>query len=359
MRHRGGLSQAEALQWQAWLQADARHAAAWEDMQHTFDTLRRLPQSQASEMSPPARRAPSSQCGVTLHRRGSWWASARGRWRAGGARAIATACVALLLGYAWIGWHSLYQAPVFERSFATARGQLIAVSLPDARDGSSAFGSELSLDAATRLQVQLYRDRREVRLIEGQALFSVAPDEQRPFHVLAGGLRITVVGTRFSVRHIPAGPGGAPTEIAVQEGRVRVAAIDRAQQVLSAGSHGNDGAAPPPELELTAGQHVTADAAGRLGAVTTVADHQIAPWRDGRIYFDQTPLAQAIAEFERYGRTGLVVHDPGVAALPVGGSYQLSQWQHFVQTLPQVLPVRLVHRGEVTEVVARQGRAGR
>ena len=43
-----------------------------------------------------------------------------------------------------------------------------------------------------------------------------------------------------------------------------------------------------------------------------------------------------------------------MAALPVGGSYSLRQWQRFAEALPQALPVRLVRRGDVTEVVARK-----
>ena len=67
---------------------------------------------------------------------------------------------------------------------------------------------------------------------------------------------------------------------------------------------------------------------------------------------DPAELADAIAEFERYGSTGLMVRDPVVAALPVGGSFSLGQHQQFVKVLPQLLPVRLVRRGELTEVVA-------
>lgn len=51
--------------------------------------------------------------------------------------------------------------------------------------------------------------------------------------------------------------------------------------------------------------------------------------------------------------TGLVKRALAVAALPVGGSYSLNQWQRFAETLPQVLPVRLVRRGEVTEARVR------
>jgi transmembrane sensor len=64
-------------------------------------------------------------------------------------------------------------------------------------------------------------------------------------------------------------------------------------------------------------------------------------------------LAQALAEFERYGPTGIVVRDPAVASLPVGGSYGVLQVQRFADSLPQTLPVRLVRRGDVLEVVAR------
>src|SRR5690606_28651471 len=140
-----------------------------------------------------------------------------------------------------------------------------------------------------------------------------------------------------------------------EEGRVRVEnRKPRADRSESSEEEAAVGAVPPsPAVELTAGQTVVADAQGHIGAVGTLTAGAIAPWRDKRISFDQTPLSQAIAEFERYGHTGLVVLDPAVGALPVGGSYSLRQWQHFAETLPQVLPVRLVHKGEVTEVVAQ------
>jgi transmembrane sensor len=167
-----------------------------------------------------------------------------------------------------------------------------------------------------------------------------------------------VVGTRFSVQHTGTGLDAGQTVVAVEEGRVRVERrrsgtsgsddFQATQDVASSTDMSSD-----QPVELTAGQTVVADAQGHIGPVAALAANGVAPWRDGRLSFDQTPLAQAIAEFDRYGRTGLVVRDPAVAALPVGGSYSLQQWQRFAETLPQVLPVRLVRRGEVTEVVAR------
>jgi len=181
-------------------------------------------------------------------------------------------------------------------------------------------------------------------LHEGQALFSVALNTQRPFHVLAGGVRVTVIGTRFSVRHTHTGLTADETRVVVEEGRVRVARhIGTDADALVLG----DGEA----VTLAAGESMVADGQGRLGIVAAVPSGSAAPWRDGRVNFDNTPLAQALAEFERYGATGVVVRDPAVAALPVGGSFQWRRFDAFLASLPRQLPVRLERRDDETEVV--------
>ncbi|MET0311910.1 MAG: FecR domain-containing protein, partial [Burkholderiaceae bacterium] len=231
--------------------------------------------------------------------------------------------------------------PTFEQAFSTGRGQQRVVTLPD----DALAGSSLQLDTATQLHATLFRDRREVRLEDGQAMFTVHADPKRPFHVRAGSLRITVVGTRFSVRHTASGIDAGKTVVSVEEGQVRVVRVG-----TEAGPSPGQAAAP---VELTAGLMLVAAREGTLGRPVAVAPAAVAQWRSGRIAFDHTPLRDALAEFERYGRTGLVVNDPAVAALPVGGSYNLRQFQQFARTLPEVLPVRLVPAGDSLEIVAR------
>ncbi|MFC7208495.1 FecR family protein [Comamonas endophytica] len=232
--------------------------------------------------------------------------------------------LALTGGGSYMAWDHWQRQPVFAQNFETLRGQQLNVQLPD--------GSQLRLDTATRVEVLLYRQRREVRLPEGQVAFAVQGDGTRPFDVLAGDTRVTVVGTRFSVRNTV----GSPVSVAVEEGRVRVAAAsdpDAAAAVL-----------------LTAGQQFVGGAAGTVGAV---AASGIAPWRDGRITLDNLPLSRALAEFERYGPTRMVVHDPAVAALRVSGTFDPRHLENFRRSLPQVLPVRLQEHGGQTEIVAR------
>jgi len=232
-----------------------------------------------------------------------------------------------------VGWHQWQQQPTFTSSHLTPRGQARTITLPD--------GTALSLDADTQAQVTLYRDRREVRITQGQILFAVAPDSARPFHVLAGPARVTVGGTRFSVRYRATGMEAGSVQVAVQEGHVRVA-----------GAQGTAAADAAPAA-LVAGQALSVSPAGVLGPVAAVAPGSIALWRKGLIRFENTPLADALAELERYGPTGLVVHDPAVAALRIGGTYQASRPAEFARMLAQILPVTLVARPDgQTEIAA-------
>jgi transmembrane sensor len=291
----------------AWLAADALHAHAYAQLQQTHRAARTIPAQVAARWHVP-QGPPAS-------------ASRRPLLRS--LRALPYAAAAMLLlsvgagGYLW--WQ---QQAVFSQSYATLRGQRLAVALPD--------GSKVELDTATQLHVTVYRQRREVRLAQGEALFQVQSKQGQPFNVLSGPLTVTVVGTQFSVRNTLEHDG--QLRVAVQHGQVRVAGA-RQEQVA-----------------LTAGQGVSSDAGGRLSAVASLAPGSVAPWRDGRVTFDNVPLGAALAEFERYGDTGLVVRDPAVASLRIGGSFSLAQLGRFATALPQLLPVQVVRGDGANEI---------
>lgn len=60
----------------------------------------------------------------------------------------------------------------------------------------------LNSDSKLRFPVTFVGDRRSVE-IEGEAYFEVAKDEGKPFHVLANGADIKVLGTSFNVADLP------------------------------------------------------------------------------------------------------------------------------------------------------------
>lgn len=352
VRQQRGLSRDEEAQHRAWLASDDAHPAAQARWQASWDTLDQLPadglaalnaqlerdlQSLAAQERmavPPAPRPRAA--GRAGRRRWTGWLPGRQPSAAWPARWAAPALVVLMLAGGYGAWNAWQRQPLYSAEHATARGQQRQVQLPD--------GSVMRLDTLTHTDVALYRQRREVRLSEGQAVFQVTHDTSRPFQVLAGPLRITVVGTRFSVRYTAGTPGQSDVRVAVEEGRVRVEPIEPPASP--------DGAVKQ-RVELSAGEQIASDAHGGLGAISAVPDTGIAPWRNNRVSFDNTPLDQALAEFERYGATRLRVQDPAVAALRLTGTFDPLHLDNFVRALPQVLPVRLV-----PDPTAQAGAAG-
>lgn len=252
--------------------------------------------------------------------------------------AVSALTTAAMGGVGYMAWEHLQAQPLSVQVFHTERGQQQSVTLGD--------GSKLRMDTATALEVRYYRQRREVHLREGQLMLEVQPDG-RPFHVLAGATRVTVVGTRFSVRYTPHLAGNADVQVAVEEGRVRVAPLQDAERDsghydLQAGSL------------LTAGQEVATDASGMAGSIQPVAEPGIALWRQQRVSFLDVPLSQALAELERYRATGLVVRDPEVAALRLSGTFDPMATAALHRALPRALPVQLQTRNQVSEVALRK-----
>ena len=194
-------------------------------------------------------------------------------------RARALAGVAVLAVAAIAAWYLLRVGP----SYHTEIGALQAVSLTD--------GSKVTLDTNTRIHVDVTRTERRVDLEQGEAYFEVAKDLARPFVVIAGDKRIVAVGTQFSVRN-----ERGEVRVIVTEGRVRVerGAGDtmRHMMQLQAGSVARAG----PDAVFVEDQPIS-------------ELEQLLSWRTGRLSFDDSPLADAVAEFNRYNTRRVVIYN--------------------------------------------------
>jgi len=336
-----GLSSSEDAEFKQWLVADPAHDAAFQHLVKSIHLLRSLPadkiarlRSTGTETCTPTCSAdkPSRRFKQEHANRRNDGTSTRLSWLTPRPAFVAVSVAALLAG--WMGWYQ-WQQPVFTDVYATERGKSLSASLPD--------GSTLSLDVVTRTDVALYRDRREVRVADGQVMFSVAPDPSKPFHVLAGQARIIVVGTRFSVRYRTAGSNAGTVDVAVEEGTVTVS---NAAGVLQDSIRNSD-------TVLTAGTSIQVSANGTIGEVHSIPIGSVAPWRRGLIHFFNTPLSEAIQEMDRYSPTKLVIEDKDVAALRIGGAYEVGRPDKFARLLPQIFPVRLAPRNDgMVEIVS-------
>ncbi|MBB1631627.1 hypothetical protein A9975_12205 [Cupriavidus sp. UME77] len=336
VRMADGLSPMARTEFQAWLGAKPEHREAFEDMARVWDAIDDLPPAGAARLRTTVaieKASESSALGAIGDAHPPVPAPAAERARTSRRllpHALVATLAAGLLGGGWFGWDIWQNQPIFNRHYATQRGQSLDAALPD--------GSQLVFDTATQADVTLYRNRREVSLPEGQAVFKVQADKSRPFHVLAGAARITVVGTKFSVRYTPS-IGSKAVQVAVMEGKVRVSGA-------SGEGHGQT-------VELSPGQAVNVDNQGRPGRVDSVPPDAMAPWRGRRLSFDNTPLANVLAELGRYGESGLRVSDPAIGGLPVTASVDLDHIDGFTRSLPLVLPVRLRQHDGARDIVAR------
>lgn len=224
-------------------------------------------------------------------------------------RIAAGMVLTLALGAGWFGMRGSSDDDSTGVQYSTAVGARESVALAD--------GSHLLLNTDTRLRTAVGETERTVWLERGEAFFEVAHDSSRPFVVLAGDRRITVLGTRFSVRR-----RGNEVDVVVEEGRVQVApklaqakvtptVVTRNQKIVSEGGN----------------VLVVSKAAAQI-------DNELS-WRQGKLVFDQMTLAEAAAEFNRYNVKKVVIADPSVATMRIGGSFDTGNVVGFVKLLQQ------------------------
>lgn len=307
----------------AWLAESARHKVAFLRLQSAWAEAGRLQALGAGVPTGalPARRMPMAGTedlpadvrpdlrGITFapRERGS---HRRRRWPQGLAATLALLALGSL---AWGGWQLTGRE---QAVYASTVGQIQTVTLPD--------GSTATLSSDSHLEVRISRGERHVALTRGEAFFDVAHDPRRPFVVETEGRRVQAVGTRFSVRRDP----GA-IRVVVTEGKVRLESRTA-----------TDGRAQPVSL-LPAGSVATAGRNGVLVRSLPVADaERYLEWRDGFLTFDDTSLAEAAAEFNRFNTRKLELGDATVSDLRVGGNFRWSNAEGFAHLLEQGFPVR-------------------
>jgi transmembrane sensor len=76
---------------------------------------------------------------------------------------------------------------------------------------------------------------------------------------------------------------------------------------------------------------------GRTGAALA--------WLHGEVILDSTPLAEAVAEMNRYDRRRLVVVDPAIAAVRISGVYHTGNLELFAAMVARLYGFRVAHRG--------------
>ena len=324
-----GLTAGEQDEFFQWLAADPRHG---EHLAQQRETARKL--KSLAQWRPEHGVRPNPDLLEPPRRVRAWL----------GPLLAVAACAAIATGLWWL------RAPQRESSAVA-----IAALPPPTVQRLLEDGSTIDLNRGAHVEVQFTAEERRVTLVQGEALFTVTKNPQRPFIVQAGRVAIRAVGTAFNVNLQP-----AAVEVLVTEGSVAVdqpAAVPAPDPSASAAGEtpaaSASAARPVATIATVAAGHralvplAETAAAPEVVQVTREQMARLLAWQPRQLEFADTPLAHVVAEFNRENRVKMVIDDPALAALPIGASLRSDNVEGFVRLLEASFHVRVERRGEV------------
>jgi transmembrane sensor len=196
--------------------------------------------------------------------------------------------------------------------YETRSGEVRHVRLPD--------GSELQLGTRTRVQWERCPDLRCVRLLGGEAYFSVRKDKTHPFVVRVNGATIRVTGTEFDVRQ-----SQRQVSVTVAEGTVSILGSSWSRDL-----HANE------QLTFDS-QRIVADAHPTVASTTS-------SWRHGALDIDDSVPA-AVCRLSEY-IDAPVKYDPRVSDYDIHGRLDLSNVPQTLMKLPAPAPIIVERIGD-------------
>jgi transmembrane sensor len=302
-RDRADWSESDQAELDKWLAQSPGNLLAYWRVEAAWDNTNRLIAVRPFERRPPA-------------------PDTRGKWISALVKLVAGCAAIAVLG----GGFLLFTPRAKEQSYATPIGGHEVVSLAD--------GSQIELNTDTVVRTDVSPDHRFAAIDKGEAYFQIAHDTKHPFVVQAGQRRITVLGTKFFVRQT-----ADRLEVALLDGRIWFDANNRELQPQAMLLSPGDVAIATPTsvfLKRASEQQLTSE----LG------------WRKGVLIFDNTALADAAAEFNRYNTRHIVIDDKAVAQLKVVGTFPKQDLSAFVDVAQEVFNLRVDRRGD-TIVITR------
>lgn len=321
----GDVPEAELSAFHAWRAKSDQHKAAFDEMAEFWgdmDIVRRLRgYAPAAHDAKIAMRGPSQ---FLMSRRAVF--------------AAVAATVTLMVGGA-LYYGAGQRSGGYQESFKTAIGEQRTIELPD--------GSVVEMNTGTSIEIEFTASARDIRLLGGEAYFSVASNRQRPFSVYANQGIVTAVGTEFTVRL-----RDRFVDVLVTEGRV---ALTPAQELARSLNERPGNAAPElGALELSPGQNAIFDEdIEHIGAIDRAAQRRKLSWREGRLAFAAEPLVNVVQDVGRYTEISIEFDDEDLRSLPVTGRFNIGDIDAMFEALEIMAGVKVVRVDEASVRLVR------
>lgn len=209
--------------------------------------------------------------------------------------------------------------------YQTSTGEVRTVTLRD--------GSQVDIDTGTSFDVS-ERDR-TLTLHTGQVFVTVKPGNTTPFVVLAGNVRAEALGTAYAVRR-----RGDEALVVVSESAVRVSQEGRNRRAVV----------------VSAGHAVAISEDEGLEQPHAADINELMAWRHGELRFTRRPLAEVVAEIDRYHRRHIVIVGREIGTLPVTGNVAITDVDALLASLQAALPIKVIRLPGLTAIVRDSSR---
>jgi transmembrane sensor len=292
-------------------------------------------------------------------------------------RILAAASFVLVVVAAAAVWWRTERFP----SYTTDIGERRSITLPD--------GSTVDLNARSKLRIEFTEDERRIVLLDGQALFQVAKDKNRPFTVASGEATVRAVGTQFDVNRRPNG-----TTVTVLEGRVAVYSTSRQEASPTGSAESQSAASAPnatsprtsaqtqiaghatplpagpssalptnspgltdpsgsPAIFLSAGEQVTVTSAEVVPVPARADIAATTAWMQRRLIFDGSRLSDVVLEFNRYNKRQLVIDGAVLSDFHVSGVYSSTDPASLIRFLREQPGMKITEDDNVIRIAPR------
>lgn len=315
------LTPAEEAELTAWLAADPRHALALKQSTASWHRFRQI--ATAIRRAPAETVKPRS----TLH-----WIGA------GGLAAAAALALAAIVRESRVP-HLAREPNVPAAASAAASTQRFA-------DGSFA-----RLKNGAQIVAAYSPAERRIRLIRGEAFFSVTKDSTRPFLVEVENVTVRAVGTAFAVRCEP-----QTVDVLVTEGTVKVT------PPASIPAPPEGGTAEDSSAMVEAGHRAVVARTLQSGLpgvmITAVSSEVIAQalaWNESMLEFAGAPLSAVVAAFSQRTGRRIEIGDPALGTVRLGGRFPTDDIDGFVRVLEEIYDVKAERQADST-IVLRKAR---
>lgn len=237
--------------------------------------------------------------------------------------AMASLSVGFIIIFAGLFGHNQYEQwltqPTMQLASQSNTAQILTQTLED--------GTEITLNANSKIQVTYYRNHRHVDLLQGEAIFNVTKNPDRPFTVTTNTAKIKVLGTRFSVNKL-----SQLVRVSVDHGSVQVESINPASIIIL---HNGEVA------EIPKGQ-------AALRKDVNTADYF--KFATGNVIFNQADIYEIADVLSRYRQKQVIAQ--GDSQEKVSAVLKAKDIETFIGTLPKIANVNVQQTPNTTLIKA-------